>query len=178
MFAKFYYKRKLKAYKAALNVERHFLNEKEMKHLVVAMECDDVTELRRIEKEIKPLLRRVPKVSYLIFLNMKKIDEFSYIATSQDILLFKEDLVRRYTPKADVVKAINDLKADVFVNLNRESSLVIDFLTEISNARMRIGFNEKVAITELQIGVKEEKGHTAFFKKMLHFMGQINMKVA
>lgn len=178
MFSNFYYKRKLKAYIAAQNVNRCFLNLNSVKHMLVAMECEDVTQLRAIEKEIKPLLAKVPKVTYLIFLNMKKMDEFSYVTTSQDRLLFKNNLVRKYTPNADTVKEIAELKPDVFVNLNKNASRVIDFFTAVSTAKMRVGFPEKLDVTELQIGAKKADDYQTFFKKLLQFMGQINAKVA
>jgi len=178
MFSKFYYKRKLKAYTAALQVRRHFLNQKEVKHLMVAMECEEITQMRAVEKELKPLLSEIPKVSYLIFINTKKDEELSYVSSSQEIILFKDMLVRKHTPNADFVREIEGLNVDVFVNLNREPSMVIDFLTAISSAKMRVGYKTKVDITELQIGVGEKLAYASFFKKLLQFMAKINTEVA
>ena len=174
MFSKFYYKRKLKAYKAARNADRNFLNLKGMKHLLVAIECDDYTVLREVEKEVKPLLKNIPKVSFVVFINMPKEEEMSYAVSMHDILLFKEDVVRKLTPRPEVIERIDALEPDVFVNLNRQPSTVIDFLTAISLAKMRVGFEDKKELTELMLAVPEENGFKPFFEKLVHFMGSIN----
>lgn len=178
MFSKFYYKRKLKSYIAARQVKRSFLNIKELKHLVVAIECEDFSELRKVEKELIPLLKKIPMVSYVIFMNIAKLEEFSNVLSMRDILLFKEDLVRKLTPKTDVIERIDALKPDVFVNLNRKPSPVIDFLSAISQAKMRVGFEEKKELTELMLAVPVESGYKPFFEKLIHFMGQINTTAA
>ena len=178
MFSKFYYKRKLKSYKASRQMNRSFLNIKEINHLVVALECDDFRELREVEKEIKPLLENIPVVSCVFFLNIKSVEELNYVVSNRDMLLFKEDLVRRLTPKPEVVKRIDALNPDVFINLNRKPSLVIDFLSAISKAKMRVGFEEKEELTELMISVPEEDGYTPFFKKLIQLLGKINAKAA
>jgi hypothetical protein len=178
MFSKFYYKRKLKSYKASRRVKRSFLNIKELKHLVVGVECADFSELRYVEKEINPLLKRIPMVSFVIFLNIAKVEEISYAVSTRDVLLFKEDLIRKRTPKAEVIERIDALQGDVFVNLNRQPSGVIDFLSAISLAKMRVGFEEKKEWAELILTVPQESGYKLFFEKLIHFMGQINAKAA
>lgn len=178
MFSKFYYKRKLKSYKASRQVNRGFLNIRDMKHLVVAIECDDFSNVREVEKEIKPLLKSIPKVSYVIFLNDKRLEEFASVVSAQNVLLFKEDIVRKLTPNVEVIERIDDLKPDVFVNLNRKPSAVIDFLSAISKAKMRVSFEEKKDLADLLLAVPSDKGFKAFFDKLLQVMGQINGNAA
>lgn len=178
MFSKFYYKRKLKKYLGSRQFQRRFLNIKELKRLVVAIECKDFSDLRKVEKEIKPLLRKVPRVSYVIFLNIPKVDEIAYVVSTRDVLLFKEDVVRRLTPRAEVVERIDALKPDVFVNLNRKPSAVIDFLSAVSLAKMRVGFEEKKELSELMLTASTDNGYKLFFEKLLHFMGMINDEAA
>lgn len=173
MFSKFYYKRKLKYYKANRNVNRDFLNIKELKHLVVAMECEDFNEMRKVEKGIKPLLNGV-KLSFICFQNTKKVEELTHAVGMNDVLLFREDLVRKLTPGKEVVERIDALNPDVFVNFCRQPSLVIDFLSDISQAKMRVGFEDKKQTVDFMIAVPEKEGYMPFFEKMIQVMSQIN----
>lgn len=174
MFSKFYYKRKLKFYKAKRCVERYFLNIKDLKHLVVAIEIEDATQMRELEKEIKPVLNIVPMVTNVFYMNTKDVSDLSVAADSNDILLCREDLARKLTPKPDVVERLDALKPDVFVNLMRESSNVIDFFSEISKAKMRVGFEEKKEVVDLMISVQEDDGYKPFFEKLLQLMNHVN----
>ena len=159
-------------------VKRSFLNIEELKHLVIAIECEDFNEIREVEKEIKPFLKKIPTVSFVIFLNIDKVEDLSYVPSTSSIILFKEDMVRKITPKLEVINRIDALDPDVFINLNRKPSAVIDFLSAISQAKMRVGFEEKKELTELMLAVPNESGFKLFFEKLIHFMGQINTKAA
>ncbi len=175
MFSQFYYKRKLRSYRSVRPTARHFLSLKEMKRLVIAMECEDFNDVRKVEKAIKPLIKNIPVVHYVAFLNIDNAEEVSYAAGTHDILLFKDDVVRKLTPKTEAIERIDALKPDVFVNLNKEPSAVIDFLSAISCAKMRVGFEEKKTLSDLMITGLTEHDVKSFFEKLIQIMEQMKI---
>lgn len=174
IFSQFYYNRKLKSLLAHRKVERAFVNLQNLKHLVVAFECESYIELREIEKLIAPVLKSLPRLTYVIFLNMDKVEEFAW-ASSHDIILFKKDIKRKLTPSNEFVEMVDNLKPDVWVNLCTNDSPVIDFFTQISLAKMRVGFENKKDLLDLMITMPEGKDVKFFLDKMMKFLGQIKV---
>ncbi len=173
MFSGFYYKRKLKQYLSHRSVQRSFLNLKMVKNLIVAVECDRVEDFQEIKKVIEPLIKNID-FRFVCFLNMKQDEAVVEVVGAGNVVLFRDDMTNKRTPKADAIERVDALEADVFVNLNREQSYVIDFLSMISKAKMRVGFEEKKEAVDLMIAVSKEQGYKPFFEKMFHLMGQIN----
>ena len=176
MLSKIYYKHKLKSFIAKLQVERAFVNVNEVSSLMVAIECSDVLELCELERKLNEILKVIPKVSYLVYVNTKKIEENAQLFAMQNIILCNNDKSWGGVPKTDVVERLQQINVDVFVNLNRKESLLIDFLTQVVNAKMRVGYVDKSSITELQIEVREENSYAEFFEKMLYIFERFNVK--
>lgn len=172
IFSQFYYNRKLKSLLARRKVERSFVNLEKLNHLVVAFECEDYIELREIEKSIAPVLKSLPRLTYVIYLNMDKLEEFEW-TSSHDVILFKEDIKRKITPSNEFIEIVDGLKPDVWVNLCSKESPVIDFFTKISLAQMRVGFENKQDLLDLMITVPEGKDVKFFLEKMITLLGQI-----
>lgn len=171
-FSKFYYNRKLKSLLASRKVEHSFVSLDNLNHLVVAFECDSYIDLRKIEKAIAPVLSRLPRVTYVVYLDMDNVEEFAW-TSSHDVILFRKDIKYKMTPSPEFIERVDSLKPDVLVNLTKDESPVIDFFTQISTAQMRVGFEEKQDLLDLMITMPDGKDVTFFLEKMIKLLGQI-----
>lgn len=173
-FSSLYYKRKLKSYRKGRDVKREFLHLSRLKRLLIAVECNDIDSFRVLKTKLSRLLSMIPEVKYLVYLDEEKVEDASYASDANELFFFKGDLERKITPSKGFVDQIDGLQADVFINLNKETSLVVDFLADISLAKMRVGFDEKVDVSDLVISIKDHKDLSPFFNKLFELMGAMN----
>lgn len=171
--SEFYFKFKLKSLVRHRQVEHDFLSISLVKHVIVALQCDDYLSFRHIEKEIRLLLIDIPQVSIIVYVKNGKADDLNYVVNHKDILISKKDLKMKLVPSDELIAKVDQIRADVFVNLEKEKASVIDFLTEVSNANMRIGFEEKKAICDLMINGKGKKDLASFFNKIKEVLERI-----
>ncbi len=172
--SKFYFKSKLKSLVRQRQVERYFLNISSVKRVIVALQCEDYLSLRHIEKEIRLLLPDFLQVIIVVYVKIGISEELNYVVNHKDVLISKNDLKMKIVPSDELIARVDQIGADVFINLEKESAPVIDFLTEVSNAQMRIGFEEKTAICDLMINGKGKKDLDSFFKKITQVLERIN----
>ncbi len=175
MISKLYYKYKLKSNSRNLVTEQEFLNISQVKHLLIAVECADIIELRDLQRTINPLLKIIPKLSYVVFINARKVDEDMQFVNSNTYLIYKDDLNFGCVPNEEILELLRQVNIDVFVNLFRAPSLVIDFLNKITSAKMRVGFSEKANMTELQLEMMDDD-YPGFLKKMIYIMERTNVR--
>lgn len=174
MFSKFFYKRKLKQCLSTRSIKRCFLNAQNVRHIVVGIECQDFDLLKTVQKEVKQAFQGKVKVTILAFINIKSLEDNMGLDGADLVLFCKENLTNKIIPKDETVERVDALSPDVFINLNKDVSPVIDFFNQVSNAKMCVGFEEKEEYVDLMLPVSIEDGYIPFFKGMMQVMGHIN----
>lgn len=174
MLSNFLYQRKFNAVLKQRQITHRFLNIKAIQQVVVAFECDDYSSLRIYEKEIRQALTRFPKVILVVNIKGVKNEELNFAAGHQDILISKDDLNYKIIPSAELIEKVDVIGADMFINLEREKSPVVDFLTGITKAPLRVGIEGKSELCDLMINVKGRKEIKQFFSTLLSILQSIN----
>lgn len=170
----FLYKRKYRAVLKQRQNSRCFLNISSVQQVVVALECDEYSTLRAYEKEIRSALAQFTRVILVVSIKGGGNDELNFATSHQDILISKDDIKHRIIPSDELIARVDDVRADLFINLEKEKSPVIDFLAGVSQAPMRVGFEGKPEINDLMINVKGKGELRIFFKTLLQTLQRIN----
>lgn len=176
VIASIYYKYKLRSYLKRRDVQRQFLCLKDAKRILVAFNCDDYSHFSPVEKMVKSLFEPSSNVAFVVFINADKVDDILGPARDKEILIFRNDLVRKKTPSEDIVRQIDDIKADVFINMEQDSSEVIDFLTLISNAKMRVSYAGKERMSELAIDVTDTSNNKKFLSRLFQLWSDVEFR--
>ena len=175
MIASFFYKIKLKAYLKKRKIHRRFLSLKDVGRVVVALECDNYASFIESEKLLNRYFSKDMKLFFVVYMHGKKDLDILSTSASNHLVFYKNDLSFKRIPKSDLVTRIDDLKPDVFVNLEDDESLVIDFIEAISTATMRIAYSSKQSNSELMIDASSKMGTQQFLENLFSVWSKFNL---
>ena len=145
-------------------MQHRFLNIDSIRHIVVAFECDEYSSLRNYEKEIRQALAQFSRVILVVYIKGGSGDELNFASSHQDILIGKEDIKYKIIPSDELIARVNELDADLFINLEKERTPIIDFLAGVSKAPMRVGIEGKSEINDLMINIRGKEDLKVFLK--------------
>lgn len=174
MFSSLFYKFKLKSYLNKRCVQRGYLNINKTKHILVCMECVDISDFNARAKIISKLLNGKAKYSILAYVTKPALEGEVLPDNSSQHLFFNDRLRFKLVPTDDLIHGIDTLFADVLINLEYEEKKVVDFISSISNATMRVGYSSKAEVAELMIDASNKVDDTLFITKVLQLMQHIN----